>query len=237
MPKTPKKFKPSPRKFHPKGLPIVYEDHDIIVVNKAPGVLTMGYDKVKESTAYFLLNRYVKKGNHKSRNRVLMVHRLDRDTTGLLVFAKSEAAKKYLMDEWKTFTKTYYAVVYGAPPDKEGLMQSYLAEGENYTMVSVDDPSKGKLAKTGYKVVAQNRKYSLLEINLHTGKKNQIRVHMADAGCPVVGDQKYGARREKGPARLALHAASLAIRHPYTHQKMTFEANIPMLFESLMNRS
>ena len=233
MPENQKKFKSPPKRFQPRGVPILYEDYDILVVDKMSGLLTVSSEKVKENTAYYLLNKYVRKGNQKSRNRVFIVHRLDRDTSGVIVFAKNEKAKRFLQDEWQGFQKKYYAVLYGALPEKEGIITSYLAESSVHKVYSVDDPKKGKLAKTGYKVLKESDKYTLVEIDLITGKKNQIRVHFADKGCPVVGDKKYG-KKEKGK-RLALHAVSLTILHPYTKEKMTFETKAPAYFNSLVN--
>ncbi len=232
--KAQKPFKAPPKKYHPKGLSILYEDHDILVVDKVSGLLTVSTESVREKTAYFLLTDYVRKGNSKSRKRVFIVHRLDRDTSGLLVFAKSESAKRYLQEEWHGFKKKYYAVVHGALPEKEGVITSYLAENRAHQMYSVNDPEKGKLAKTGYKVLKESKKYSLLEIDLLTGRKNQIRVHFSEKGSPVAGDKVYG-EKEKGIKRLALHSASLTILHPGTKEKMTFETEVPAYFKSLMN--
>jgi len=228
------KFKPSPKRYHPKGLSILYEDHAILVVDKINGLLTVSTEKVRENTAYYLLNTYVKKGNHKSRNRVFIVHRLDRDTSGIIIFAKNENAKRFLQDEWHGFKKKYYAVVDGSLPEKEGVITSYLAENLAHKMYSVNDPEKGKLAKTGFKVIKESKKYSLLEIDLLTGRKNQIRVHCSEKGFPVAGDKKYG-KKDKGIKRLALHAASLTIVHPDTKEKMTFETTVPAYFKSLVN--
>jgi tRNA pseudouridine32 synthase/23S rRNA pseudouridine746 synthase/23S rRNA pseudouridine1911/1915/1917 synthase len=224
----------SPSKKHqPRGLSILHEDRDILGVDKVSGLLTVSTDKVREKTAYFLLNDYVRKGNSKSRNRVFIVHRLDRDTSGVIVFAKSEEAKRYLQGEWQSFTKKYYAVVHGTLPEKEGVITSYLAENRVHKVYSVDGPKKGKLAKTGYKVLKESKRYSLLEIELFTGRKNQIRVHLAQQGCPVAGDKVYG-EKQKGIKRLALHAASITILHPHTKEKMTFEAKVPVYFNSLV---
>lgn len=232
---APKPFKRPPRKYQPKGLSILYEDRDILVVDKINGLLTVSTDQVREQTAYYLLNDYVRKGNSKSRNRVFIVHRLDRDTSGLLVFAKNENAKRFLQDEWQNFHKKYHAVVRGTLPEKEGLISSFLAENSAYKMYSVADPRKGKLARTEYRVLRESKNYSLLEINLLTGRKNQIRVHMADKGCPVAGDKKYG-EKEKGVKRLCLHAASISLVHPFSKEPMTFETRIPAYFESLVGR-
>lgn len=230
-----KKFKAPPKRFHPKGLSIVYEDHDILVVDKISGLLTVSNDKVKEQTAYFLLNNYVRKGNQKSNRRLFIVHRLDRDTSGLLVFAKSEEAKSYLQEEWHNFKKKYYAVVHGVPEQTQGEISSYLVENAALRMYSVKDPAKGKFAKTGYTLLRQSKKYALLEVDLYTGRKNQIRVHLADLGCPVVGDKKYG-EKEKGIKRLALHAASLSIKHPFSKEPMSFTTKLPGYFKSLVSQ-
>jgi len=224
-------FTPPPRKHHPKGLTILYEDRDILVVDKASGLLTISNDKVRENTAYYLVNTYIRKGNSRSRSQVFIVHRLDRDTSGVIVFAKNEKAKRYLQSGWHEFKKVYYAVVEGSPPEEEGLITSYLAENQAHKMYSVRDPERGKLAKTGYRVLRKAKKCSLLEIDLQTGRKNQIRAHLAEKGCPVVGDKKYG-RSNRSARRLSLHAASLCIRHPYTEEQMVFTAKVPACFDS-----
>jgi len=229
-----KTFKSPPKRYQPKGLSILYEDRDILVVDKVNGLLTVSNEKIRENTAYYRLNTYVRKGNQKSRNRVFIVHRLDRDSSGIIVFAKYENAKRYLQEKWQGFEKKYYAVVHGTLPIKEGVITSYLAENRAHKMYSVNDPQKGKLAKTGYKVLRESKRYSLLEIDLLTGRKNQIRVHLAEKGCPVAGDKKYG-EKIKGIKRLTLHAASITILHPYTKEKMTFKTKVPAYFESLVN--
>jgi tRNA pseudouridine32 synthase/23S rRNA pseudouridine746 synthase/23S rRNA pseudouridine1911/1915/1917 synthase len=228
-----KKFKQPPKKYHPRGLSILYEDHDIIVVNKVNGLLTVSTDRTREQTAYYLLTDYVRKGNSKSRNRVHIVHRLDRETSGILVFAKSAEAKEFLQAEWSGFQKKYYAVVCGTLMKKEGTITSYLAENRAHKMYSVADPRKGKQAKTAFRVLKESEAYSLLEIDLLTGRKNQIRVHMADEGCPVAGDKKYG-EKQPGIKRLCLHSASLTLVHPFSKKTMAFETKMPAYFESLI---
>ena len=151
-----------------KGLTILHEDRDIIVVNKKNGLLTMGTDREKEKTAHHLLNDYVKKGNPKSRNRVFIVHRLDKDTSGLLIFAKSEEAKHVLQENWQSFEKKYVAVVHGVLREKEGIISSYLTENKCFKVYSVKNPAEGKLARTAYRVIQESAKYSLLEITLLT---------------------------------------------------------------------
>ena len=236
MRESQKQFKRPPKRHQPRGLSILYEDRDILVVDKVSGLLTVSNEKVRCNTAYYLLNDYVRKGNHKSRHRVFIVHRLDRDTSGVIVFSKNENAKRYLQEEWQGFQKKYYAIVHGTLPEKEGVITSYLAETRAHKMYSVGDPKEGKLAKTGYRVLRESPKYSLLEIDLLTGRKNQIRVHLSDKGCPVAGDKKYGVK-EKGIKRLTLHAASITIVHPYSKEKMTFTTKVPAYFESLIEGS
>ena len=205
------------------------------MVNKTDGLLTISTGMGEDNTAHHLLNEYVRKGNSKSKNRVFIVHRLDRDTSGILLFAKSETAKRFLQDEWHNFEKKYVAVVCGSPPEKAGLMTSYLAENSAHKMYSVNDPAKGRLARTEYRVLKESTAYSLLEIKLLTGRKNQIRVHCADKGCPVVGDKKYGVK-EPGIKRLCLHAVSIAFIHPFSKETMNFETKVPPYFEALLNK-
>lgn len=226
-------FKKPSKKHTPPGLAIMYEDKDIIVVNKVHGLLTVATENEREHTAYFLLTDFVKKGNSKSKNRVYIVHRLDRDTSGVIVFAKTTQAKNSLQKNWPSFSKVYYAVVDGTLKDQKGTITSYLAENSNFKVYSTKNEEEGKLAKTGYEVVNASSQYSLLKINLFTGRKNQIRVHLAEHGNPVVGDRMYGTK-EKGIKRLALHAASLTFKHPFTDEEMTFETNIPPYFKELV---
>ncbi len=233
MTKKQEQTKNFPSRHTPKGLSILFEDREIIVVDKANGLLTIGTEREKEKTVHYLLNDYVKKRNAQSRNRVFVVHRLDRDTSGILIFAKNEQAKHFLQNNWKNFTKKYYTVVYGKLKEKEGVVTTYLAENKAFRVYSVLNPEKGKLAKTGYKVIKETDKYSLLEINLFTGRKHQIRVHLSEMGHSVAGDQFYG-KDDKNIKRLALHSFSLTIIHPYSHKEMVFETEIPPYFKSLV---
>ncbi len=229
---TPKKpFKQSPKKYHPKGLTILHEDYDIIVVDKHAGLLTIATENGNEKTAHALLKEYVKKGNPRSKNRVFIVHRLDRDTSGVLVFAKSAEAKDYLQETWNSFSKTYYAVVHGTLEEKEGTIQSYLNENKAYRVYSTDS-FQGKLAETNYKVIKEGPESSLLEIKLVTGRKHQIRVHLAEKDHPVMGDKFYGLKDKS--KRLALHAATLLIKHPFSKKDMTFETPAPKYFGVLL---
>lgn len=229
----PSSSKAVPKKYQPKGLTILYEDADILVVDKIQGLLTIGTDREKEKTAHYLLNDYVRKGNERSRNRVFIVHRLDRETSGVLIFAKNEETKIYLQDYWQEFSKTYVAVVRGRLQEKEGIITSYLLENKAFRVYSVKDSDKGKFSKTGYKVLKESDKFSLLEIYLFTGRKHQIRAHLSEKGHPVVGDKIYGGA-DKETKRLALHASSLTIIHPYTQKEMSFETEIPLYFKTLV---
>jgi len=234
-----KKFKSSPKRFHPKGTTLIYEDYDILVIDKRSGLLTMSNEKVRENTAYFMLNEYVRKGNYKSKARIFIVHRLDRDTSGLLVFAKSPQAQNFLQEEWHCFTKTYHAVVNGAPREPEGVITSFLTENKAKRMYSTKVPDEGKESSTRYKWLrsSPSEEYSLLEMELITGRKNQIRVHLADIGCPVAGDRKYGDEaQERHVKRLALHASSMTIIHPHTREEMTFNAETPKILDILMKK-
>ncbi len=226
-------FKSPPKKYQPKGLSVIYEDREIIVVDKINGLLTVGTEREKNKTAHFLLNEYVKKGEVKSRNRVFIVHRLDRETSGILIFAKNQKTKIYLQEKWKDFSKKYITVVHGNLKNKEGVITSYLAENEAFKMYSVKDQDKGKLAKTGYKVIKETDKYSMLEINLLTGRKHQIRVHLSEMGHPVVGDKTYGTA-DKSIERLALHSSSLTITHPFNNKEINFDTGIPFYFKTLV---
>jgi 23S rRNA pseudouridine1911/1915/1917 synthase len=231
----PRKTKQPSRRHLPRGLTILHEDDDIIVVDKVSGLLSMSNSKTRDRTAYFALNDYVRKGNAKSRKRIFIVHRLDRDTSGVLVFAKSEVNKRFLQDQWPKFKKSYFAVVHGVLKEKEGIFSSYLAENAVHRMYATDDPKKGKLAKTGYKVLKESTYYSLVEIDLLTGRKNQIRVHFADAGHPVAGDQIYGDQL-RSTKHLNLHAGSLTLVHPGTKKRMTFKADLPSYFNALLKK-
>ena len=217
----------------PRGLVILHEDRDILVVDKPAGLLTMGTDKDKTHTAYFILTDYVRKGYSKSRNRIFIVHRLDRETSGILVFAKNIAAKLSLQDQWQETKKKYIAVVHGRCDSKAGTITTYLAENKARFVYSTPDAAKGKLSRTAYTVLKQTRDFALLEVDLLTGRKHQIRVHLAGIGHPVVGDQKYG-KADRGRARLALHARSISFRHPFSGKPVTFEARAPAYFNQLV---
>jgi len=227
---------PHPSRSHrhlPAGVRIVFEDEHLLVVEKPHGLLTVATDRRTENTLYANLTQYVRKGNSKSRHRVFIVHRLDRDASGLLVFAKSEPVKRALQDDWGETKKIYLAVVHGTPKETAGLITSYLVENGVHTVRSTRDSKVGKLSRTGFRVMKSSRGFSLLEIDLLTGRKHQIRAHLSEFGHPIVGDAKYGAP-EIGEKRLALHAKSLAFRHPITRALLTFNSEVPGYFNRLL---
>ena len=193
----------------------------------------MGTETEKSRTAYFILTDYVRKGCSKSRNRIFIVHRLDRDTSGILVFAKSEKAKLLLQSQWEETRKKYLAVVHGKCEKMSETITTYLVENKAHNVYSTPDATRGKLSRTAYKVLKETKDFALLEVDLLTGRKHQIHVHLAGIGHPVVGDQKYGKRNE-ARTRLALHARSISFRHPFTGEECTFETRIPGYFSELV---
>jgi len=221
--------KKSRSKHQPKGLLILHEDRDLLVVDKAPGLLTMGTEREKEQTAYFRLTDYVRKGNPKSRERIFIVHRLDREVSGILVFARSIEAKNALQAQWDQVEKHYLALVHGLPREPEGTFSSYLVENGVHQVHSTPDPKRGKLSHTQYTVLGHARGISLLDINLLTGRKHQIRVHLSEHNLPIVGDTKYGGKKTEA-RRLALHAKSIAFNHPHSGKPCFFETRIPHVF-------
>lgn len=215
--------------FRNPMLRIVYEDDYIIIINKKYGLLSMATDTERSKTAYYILSEYLKKKD--SKNRIFIIHRLDRETSGLLMFAKSMEVQHLFQQNWNdtVLERKYMAVVEGFPKQEEGIIKSYLAENKAYNVYVTNDPSKGELAITAFKTIKKGKNNTLLELELETGKKNQIRVHMQQIGCPIIGDRKYGG----GPSpigRLALHASLLRFIHPITGQEMLFDTGVPPMF-------
>ena len=235
---------------HPK-LRIVYEDDDLIVVNKQPGLLTVAATPgSSETTAFSILRAYVKKQN--ARAGIYVVHRLDRETSGLLVFARSEELQHYMREYWRDLVtdRTYIALAEGILEPREGKITTWLTEDKRNAVVyssPVDDG--GDIAITNYKVLKTSKRdevannsqlstvnYQLVELHLETGRTNQIRVHLASKGCPVVGDRKYGHGNESSPIdRLCLHAKVLEFIHPVTEKKVRFESPVPKEFNKLVS--
>ena len=211
------------------GMTILYEDEDIIVINKEAGLLSIATEKEKRQTALRQLMEYVRKDDPE--NRVFVVHRLDKDTSGVMMFARSEGVKRKLQDNWKEMVKerTYVALVEGQLTQEKGYISSWLKESKTHVMYSSPTKNDGMHAITHYRVIQSNADYSLVELQLETGRKNQIRVHMQDLGHPVVGDKKYGSR-QNAIGRLGLHAKVLSFNHPKTGQLMLFKADVPGSF-------
>jgi 23S rRNA pseudouridine1911/1915/1917 synthase len=219
----------------PPELNILFEDEDVIVVTKAEGLLTVASKGERERTAQAYLNDYLAaKG---IRERIHVVHRLDRDTSGVLVFAKSFEIREKLKDLFAAhdIERIYIAIVEGEMEKQQGTFQSYLAEDEfTYQVKSVKSETKGKLATTHYRVIRNGPPFSMVEVTLETGRKNQIRVHFSEAGHPVVGDERYGATANP-LRRLGLHAKLLGFVHPRTGKKLVFTAPLPEAFKKIKN--
>lgn len=215
-----------------RGLKIIFEDQYLIVIEKEAGVLSMATEKQKENTAYSVLSEYVKKAD--PANRIFIVHRLDKDTSGIMMYAKSEKIQKALQENWNEniLERTYLAVVEGNPKEPNGTIISYLVESKALIVYSTKNPEKGQKAITHYETFKTSKNHSLLKVNLETGRKNQIRVNMQDLGHPVIGDAKYGATTNP-IKRLGLHAWVLAFTHPVSKEAMRFETEIPKVFLGL----
>jgi len=212
---------------------IVFEDDDLIVLDKAAGLLSMATKTEKRNTAFSKLSDYVKKQDPD--NKIFIVHRLDRETSGLMVFAKNEKVKRLMQESWNdaVLEKSYVAAVEGNVEKKEGTVESYLFEDSVFRIHSTQNPKKGLKAVTHYSVMKSNKNYSLLQVDIETGRKNQIRVHMQDLGHSIVGDKKYGATSSP-IRRLGLHAQKLAFIHPVTGEKLSFESKTPLAFLRLV---
>jgi 23S rRNA pseudouridine1911/1915/1917 synthase len=212
-----------------KKMDIIYEDKELLVINKPSGLLTIATEKEHLHTLYHEAREYVKKQNPK--NKIFIVHRLDKDTSGVVVFAKNEKLKHALQNNWDDLVglREYYAVLCGTPKKSKGEIKSYLKESKTLHVYSAKE---GKLAITNYEIVKKNKEYSLAKINILTGRKNQIRVAMSDIGNPIVGDKKYNAK--KNPfRRVCLHASKLVLTHPTTKKEYTFICEYPKIFDKL----
>lgn len=220
---------------HPR-VEIVYEDDDVIVINKGYGLLSVStLSHKKEENAYEIIRNYVKSVN--PRNKLFIVHRLDRDTSGLMMFAKSEEAQNILRHNWNNMIleRLYVAVLEGNLAQDKGYVKSRLMENSQFVVYSTDNPEEGKLAVTHYEVLGRGNGYTLAQFSLDTGRKNQIRVHAKELGHPIAGDKKYGA--VKSPLhRLALHARTLRFAHPITRKDMNFETPVPHKFADAISK-
>ena len=210
----------------PPGMKVVFEDASLIVIEKPENLLSMASAKKGDRTAYAFLTDYVRRGSAQSSERVWIVHRLDRDTSGLMVFAKTAAAKRALQAHWDETDKRYLAVVEGRQPADHGVLSSHLDESNPFKVRSAPPSERTRHAVTHYRVVKRTATRTLIELTPKTGRRNQLRVHLADAKCPIVGDQKYEARTNP-VRRLGLHATSLQFKHPATGNLLRFESPLP----------
>ena len=226
------------RKKSRSNLPIIYEDNDLIVINKPSKLLSVPSDNEKGSTAFRMVNDYLQqKDKH---NRAFIVHRLDEDTSGVLMFAKNDRIAKALTDgdNWNNLVKKrgYYAIVEGQLDSKQGRITSYLKKNSQNMMYSSKKKGDGQYAITDYKVINESKDYSLVDVDIKTGRKNQIRVHFGDLGHYIIGDDKYG--EPSNPIkRLGLHAYELDITHPINGKLMKFKAPMPKEFEELSKKN
>lgn len=220
--------------FRHRRLRIIFEDEYLVVIDKGYGLLSMATKNEKTETAYRIISDYVKTNDPEG--HIFIVHRLDRDTSGVMLFAKRQRIQEVLQRNWNeaVIERKYMAVVEGALSPEEGEVKSYLKENAAMQVYSTKNPEEGQLAITRYKTVAGNGRFSLVEVQLETGRKNQIRVHMHDMGHPIIGDRKYGSNCNP-IGRVALHAASLRFKHPITGQTLHFESNLPEKFEYIVN--
>jgi 23S rRNA pseudouridine1911/1915/1917 synthase len=225
----------SDRQALPPGLLILHEDVDVIVVFKANGLLTVATERERENTAQAWLNTYL---GARREERIHVVHRLDRETSGVLVFAKNFHAREQLKEQFAAHTvdRIYIAIIEGVMHPLAATIRSYLFERKDLRMVSVDARPDAKLAITHYRTVKTSAAYSMLEVRLETGRKNQIRAHLSEAGHPVVGDQMYGSTVNP-LGRLGLHAKLLGFAHPTSGRKMVFTAPLPKQFRSIFASS
>lgn len=238
--------KAAPKPDLPAGMQLIYEDADVIVIMKPAKLLSIAANKPDQATAYSELTEYAKENHQGGRDRVWIVHRLDRDTSGLMVFARTEDAKTELQENWKMAEKKYLAVVDGVPPQKSGTLCNHLDES-NKLRVRVAPPSDDtREAITHYRVLRKTEKRSVLELTLDTGRKHQIRVQLAKIGCPIIGDEKYHPDSdlpkserpiENRPKRMALHAAELRFPHPATGKMMEFVSELPIEMARMMKSS
>lgn len=211
-----------------KKLNIIYEDKELLVINKESNLLTIGTSKNKLNTLYHEVREYIRKKNQK----VFIVNRLDKDTSGIVLFAKSEKLKKVLQDNWNNITnRYYYAVVEGIPKKKSDTLKNYLNETKTL-QVYVSNDNKGKIAILTYNVINNTNKYSLLDIEIKTGRRNQIRCQLDNIGNPIIGDKKYNSK--KNPiGRLGLHAYKLILKNPINKRTYIFESNMPKEFNNI----
>lgn len=217
-----------------KDIEVLYEDSEFLVVNKKPNLLTVATDKEKTRTLFSNVYDYVK--DLDKHNKIFIVHRLDKETSGIVLFAKNQKIKDLLQEKWNDIVtlREYIGIVEGKPTKTTGELRMYLTENKEKIVYKTNNKELGKLAITKYKVLSTNDKYSLVNIEILTGRKNQIRVAMKELNTPIVGDKKYKAKTDPCK-RLMLHATKLEFIHPVTKKKYKFTSKLPSSFNTLIS--
>lgn len=215
-----------PKTVLASGMKVFFEDAALIVIDKPENLLSVASEAEPEKTAYFQLTDYLRQGKAHARDRVWIVHRLDRETSGLMIFAKTAAAKQSLQAAWDQAEKRYEAVVEGRLGAETGVFESDLDETNPFKVRSTARNPQTRHAVTHYRILARGQRRTLVELTLETGRRHQIRVQLADAGFPIVGDKKYGAKTDPAK-RLALHACALKLLHPVTQKELRFSSPLP----------
>ena len=216
----------APKTAISSGIKVWFEDAHVIVIDKPAGILSIASNAEDEKTAYFQLTNYLRGSNQRGRERVWIVHRLDKETSGLMVFAKTPEAKEFLQGHWDENEKHYEAVVEGRLRNKEGVLSCDLDESNKFKVRIAKASELTRHAITHYEVLSEDSKVSLVRLRLETGRRHQIRVQLAAEGCPVIGDEKYGSASDPA-GRLGLHATFLKFSHPATKEEMTFSSPLP----------
>ncbi len=217
----------------PAGMRVVFEDAHLIVIEKPEDLLSIASEAEKDETAYAFLTEYVKQGKDRSRERIWIVHRLDRETSGLMIFAKTMEVKEILQQNWDTAEKQYLAVVEGSFPEDSGTLHSHLDENSPFKVYEGKPSERTREAITNFRVLKRSHGRSLIELSLVTGRRHQLRVQLAGKGHPIVGDEKYEAKTDPAK-RLGLHSAKLSLPHPITGEPMSFVSPLPLELVRLM---
>jgi 23S rRNA pseudouridine1911/1915/1917 synthase len=223
-----------PKTTLPSGIKIFFEDASLLVIEKPTNLLSIASEAEPEKTAYFQLTDYLRQSHTRSKERVWIVHRLDRETSGLMVFAKTSEAKETLQKNWDTFEKKYEAVVEGHLPQESGTFESDLDESNPFKVFIRPASSLTRHAITHYRLLKKNRHCSLVELTLETGRRHQLRVQLSAVGCPIVGDEKYGAKTDPAK-RLGLHSCFLRFPHPLSKQELLFTCPLPKALAKLVS--
>jgi 23S rRNA pseudouridine1911/1915/1917 synthase len=223
-----------PKTTLPSGIKIFFEDASLLVIEKPTNLLSIASEAEPEKTAYFQLTDYLRQTHTRSKERVWIVHRLDRETSGLMVFAKTPEAKETLQKNWDTFEKKYEAVVEGHLPQESGTFDSDLDESNPFKVFIRPASSLTRHAITHYRLLKKNRHRSLVELTLETGRRHQLRVQLSAVGCPIVGDEKYGAKTDPAK-RLGLHSCFLRFPHPLSKQELLFTCPLPKTLAKLVS--